>query len=96
MITDFNDYCIICNKPAEIHHIFKGVKHRSLATEDELVLPLCPEHHRGNMSVHQKKEMNVLCQIIGQLAYEKSKVAEGMTEKEARVDFTRRYAKSYL
>lgn len=96
MITDFNEYCIICNKPAELHHIFKGVKHRTLCTEDELLIPLCPDHHRGNLSVHNTKEMNVLCQIIGQLAYEKSKVAEGMLEAEARVDFTERYGKSYL
>ena len=96
MITEFNEYCVICNKPAELHHIFKGVKQRHLADEDELVLPLCAEHHRGNMSVHQKKEMNVLCQIIGQLAYEKKKVAEGMLEEEARVDFMQRYGKGYL
>ena len=96
MITDFNEFCIICNKPAELHHIFKGVKHRALCTEDELLIPLCPEHHRGNLSVHNTKEMNVLCQIIGQLAYEKSKVAEGMLEAEARVDFMERYGKSYL
>ena len=96
MITDFNEYCIICNKPAELHHIFKGVKHRALCTEDELLIPLCREHHQGNLSVHQTKEMNVLCQIIGQLAYEKRKCAEGMTEEEARRDFTSRYSKSYL
>ena len=96
MITEFNEYCIICGKPAELHHIFKGVKQRSLCTEDELLLPLCPEHHRGNMSVHQKKELNILCQIIGQLAYEKQKVYEGMLPAEARIDFTQRYSKSYL
>jgi len=96
MITAFNEYCIICNKPAEQHHIFKGVKHRHLADEDGLILPLCKEHHTGNMSVHQKKELNVLCQIIGQLAYEKKKCAEGMSEEQARREFMLRYGKSYL
>lgn len=96
MITEFNEYCIICGKPAELHHIFKGVKQRSLCTEDELLLPLCPEHHRGNMSVHQKKELNILCQIIGQLAYEKQKVYEGMLPAEARIDFIARYGKGYI
>ena len=96
MITAFNEYCIICNKPAEMHHIFKGNKQRASCTEDELLLPLCPEHHRGNMSVHQKKELNVLCQIIGQLAYEKKKCAEGMSEEQARREFMLRYGKSYL
>lgn len=97
MITEFNEYCIICGKPrTDMHHIFKGVKHRSLCTEDELLIPLCREHHEGNMSVHQKKELNVLCEIIGQLAYEKSACARGCTEEEARRGFMVRYGKSYL
>ena len=96
MITDFNEYCIICGKPAEIHHIFKGNKQRALCTEDELLLPLCSEHHRGNMSVHQKKELNILCQIIGQLAYERDRCAEGYTLEAARESFRQRYGKSYL
>ena len=97
IITKFDDMCIICNRPAtDHHHCLKGVKQRHLADEDGLILPLCKEHHEGNMSVHQKKELNVLCQIIGQLAYEKRKCAEGMTEEEARVDFMQRYGKGYL
>lgn len=97
MITDFNEMCIICNRPAtDHHHIFKGHKQRHLADEDELILPLCREHHEGNMSVHKKMELNVLCEIIGQLAYEKKKVAEGMLEAEARIDFMERYGRSYL
>lgn len=96
MITHYNNYCLICGKPAEIHHIFKGVKHRKLCTEDELLLPLCYEHHQGNMSVHSKKEMNILCQIIGQLAYERDKCAEGCDVDTARESFRNRYGKSYL
>ena len=96
MITNYGKYCLICGKPAEEHHIFKGVKHRSLCDADELTIPLCYEHHRGNMSVHKTKELNVLCEIIGQLAYEKSKVADGYTEEAARESFRMRYGKSYL
>lgn len=64
--------------------------------EDGLWVPLTPEHHEGKMSVHMNKEMKVLMHIIGQLAYEKHCVADGMTESEARETFRKRYGKSYL
>jgi len=46
--------CILCRQfgfkdtPAEIHHIrrFGGLR------ENTEVIPLCPEHHRGNTGVH--------------------------------------------
>lgn len=97
MITDYNDYCIICGKPrTDMHHCFKGHKHRHLADDDELLLPLCREHHEGKMSVHNNKEMLVLSQIIGQLAYEKERCLEGYGEEAARESFRIRYGKSYL
>lgn len=46
--------CILCYRlgygegtPAEIHHIRRGGKRSSAP-----VIPLCPEHHRGNSGVH--------------------------------------------
>lgn len=97
MITEYNDFCIICGKPrTDMHHCLKGHKQRHLAEEDELLIPLCQEHHTGNMSVHQRKELNVLCEIIGQLAYEKKKCAEGYGEAAARESFRIRYGRSYL
>ena len=46
--------CILCRQfgfkdtPAEIHHIrrFGGLR------ENAEVIPLCPEHHRGNTGIH--------------------------------------------
>lgn len=97
MITEYNDFCIICGKPrTDMHHCLKGHKQRHLAEEDELLIPLCQEHHTGNMSVHQRKELNVLAEIIGQLAYEKKKCAEGYGEAAARESFRIRYGRSYL
>lgn len=97
MITEYNDFCIICGKPrTDMHHCLKGHKQRHLADEDQLLIPLCQEHHTGNMSVHQRKELNVLCEIIGQLAYEKKKCAEGYGEAAARESFRIRYGRSYL
>ena len=97
MITKYTEYCVICGKPCvERHHIFKGVKQRRLADEDGLILSLCKEHHTGNMSVHQKKELNILCEIIGELAYEKKLCAEGYSEDAARDSFRLRYGKNYI
>ena len=97
MITNYNDFCIICGRPrTDMHHCFKGNKHRNLADADELLLPLCHEHHLGNMSVHKNKEMLVMSQIIGQLAYERDKCAEGYGVDAARESFLIRYGKNYL
>ena len=47
--------CILCraafgvkDSPAEIHHIRRFGSKRSTSP----VIPLCPEHHRGNSGVH--------------------------------------------
>lgn len=103
MITKFDDLCIICNRPAtDHHHCFKGTKQRHLADEDGLIIPLCKEHHLGNMSVHQKKELNVLCEIIGQLAWEREYLIKKYElpfddlSTECRTAFVERYSKNYI
>lgn len=93
MITEYEDYCILCNKPrTAIHHCVFGVGRRNLADEDGLTMPLCDSCHRA---IHQGK-MQTLSKIIGQLLYERNKCAEGMTVEEARESFRRRYFESYL
>jgi len=37
--------CLICEMPAEIHHVRRGQGKSQRASDDE-VLPLCPPHHR--------------------------------------------------
>lgn len=102
MITKYNNYCLICGSPAEHHHIFKGNKQRKLSDEDGLIIPLCKEHHTGNMSVHNKKELNILVEIIGQLAWERQWIITQTQfpfdeiSEEARDAFRCRYGKSYL
>lgn len=97
MITEYNDYCIICGSPrTDLHHIFKGHKQRHLADEDELVIPLCRVHHDAIHNGRHSMEFNLLCEIIGQLAYEKRKCAEGYGEGAARESFRIRYGRSYL
>jgi hypothetical protein len=49
--------CVLCRRlgyegtPAELHHPRTGVGAGRRAP-DEDVIPLCPEHHRGNSGVH--------------------------------------------
>jgi hypothetical protein len=49
--------CILCKHlgydgtPAEVHHIREG-QGMSQRASNFLVVPLCPEHHRGNSGVH--------------------------------------------
>lgn len=103
MITHYNDYCLICGRPrTDMHHCLKGNKQRRFADEDGLIIPLCKEHHTGIMSVHMIKELNVLCEIIGQLQFEKDYITK-KTElpfddlsEEAREAFRSRYGRSYL
>lgn len=35
--------CIVCQRPAEIHHVRKNGEGR----DDRKVIPLCPDHHRN-------------------------------------------------
>jgi hypothetical protein len=37
--------CIICRRPAEIHHLREGVG-KGQKSNHFRVIPLCPEHHR--------------------------------------------------
>jgi hypothetical protein len=48
--------CIVCGScDVEIHHVkTKTLKQR----DDDRTVPLCPEHHRGNGSVHKNPQMH--------------------------------------
>ena len=37
--------CLICGRPAEIHHVRMGV---GMGQRGKEVVPLCPAHHRQN------------------------------------------------
>lgn len=97
MITEYNDYCLICGRPrTDMHHIFKGHKQRHLADKDELMVPLCRDHHAAIHEGPYSKEFNLLFEIIGQLEYEKGLCASGMCPEMAREAFRARYGRSYL
>lgn len=95
IFTDDLDHCIICGAPAERHHIFGGAD-RKKSTEDGLILPLCPEHHRdGKNAVHINADMRRWTYILGQYAFESQ--YDGLAPKgTARELFRDRYGKNYL
>lgn len=108
IITKYDQYCIICSKPTvERHHFLGGTSKRKLADEDGVFAGLCPNHHNSSkMSVHQNKEMKVLSQQLGQLAWERYEAIKMISEtigvsvdkidEEIRVSFRKRYGISYL
>lgn len=94
MITKYFDYCFVCGKPkTDVHHLVFGNSKRKCADQDKLVAPVCREHHE---MFHNKKEMQVMSHVIGQLLYERDRCASGLTVDEARESFRRRYGISYL
>lgn len=91
MITKYEQYCVICGKPKDdIHHLVFGIANRKLSDEDSLTIPVCREHHE---LLHK---YSVISKIIGQLAYERDKCAEGYGVDAARESFRMRYGKSFL
>lgn len=98
-ITQFMDTCVICGKPAAWHHVLHGFGTRPKADEDGLILPLCPEHHQySDVAAHVNHTVDVLCEIIGELAYERNLLADGKATgvADARRQFSERYGKNYI
>lgn len=41
------DHCILCGDPdVAWHHMLEGVKNRRVSTNEKLIIPLCPKHHK--------------------------------------------------
>ena len=100
IITKYRKNCMFCGKPvASQHHFLFGRGIRNLAEEDGIKGPVCDECHttgRVTGRIHDNVMAEKMSKIIGQLAWEKRKVAEGMTEDEAREAFRKRYGGSWL
>ena len=43
--------CLICDDPANVHHIREG-QGMSMRANHFLVVPLCKSHHQGSFSIH--------------------------------------------
>jgi hypothetical protein len=68
--------CIICTEPAQVHHIRDG-QGMSQRASNWLVIPLCPEHHMGALSVHKtpKQFANIYGSELDLLALTLEKLA---------------------
>lgn len=100
ILTEYEEYCSFCGRPCfSEHHLLFGRGIRNLADQDGLTLPICEQcHTSGRLAdrIHDNPMAEKLSKMLGQLAFEKKKVAEGATEDYARIAFRRRYGCSYL
>lgn len=101
ILTKYTGYCMFCGKPTTIpHHFLFGKGIRGLAEEDGVKGPICSNCHTTGWPVYSRIHDNPmamkLSKMVGQLAWEKHKVASGMTEDDAREAFRKRYGVSYL
>lgn len=104
MITKYEQYCVICGKPATaVHHLVEGSNGRNKSEKFDMKCPLCAEcHNMTDNSVHFNSKMNAMSHIIGQLWFERNYILakhelpfEGLDE-EAREQFRKEFGKSYL
>ena len=100
ILTGYTEYCLFCGRPTTAtHHLLFGRGIRPLADKDGLTIPICDGcHNMGDKleRIHDNPMAEKMSKIIGQLAYEKYMVAEGLNEKQARENFRHRYGHSYL
>lgn len=100
ILTKYEGNCAFCGRPCfSEHHLLFGRGIRSLAEEDGIKVPICEQCHTSNKvneRIHDNPMAEKLSKMLGQLAFEKKKVAEGMTEEDAREAFRKRYGRSYF
>lgn len=100
IVTKYLDYCLFCGKPVECaHHLIFGNSSRQLADHDGLIIPACNRcHNMGSIPerIHENSMAEKMSKIIGQLSWEKKKIADGYDPDQAREMFRQRYKKSYL
>ena len=98
VVTDYMDYCFICGAPKEhTHHLIEGVANRQKSDKYKLIVPVCGNcHNMSKDSIHGNTKMDAMSKIIGQLAFEREEVANGLTKEQAREKFRKEFGKSYL
>lgn len=82
--------CAVCGRttaPLERHHVYFGVGNRRLSEEYNMVVLLCPEHHRGNTGVHRNRELDLKL---------KRQYQEVFEDEHPELDFRTVFGKSYL
>ena len=105
-ITEYEELCLICDKPAEhMHHTLSG-SDRKKSDKYKLLIPLCGNCHnlyKGDKplgwrcDVHGCSKLERLTKIIGQLSREEQIMEETKcTISEARKQFIQEFNESFL
>ena len=109
MITKYEQFCAICNRPAsEVHHLVYGTSGRNISDFEDLTVPLCQLCHR---KIHEGEKAKpndgfnrygVMSKIIGQACYERDYIIKKTelpfwnAQEEARESFRHLFGKSFL
>lgn len=104
ILTSDLEHCILCGRsPVNFHHIFGG-PNRDISTQDDMIIPLCWDCH---MRLHSEPSQQMRYRFMRE-AQEKweseyvDKYSDGSiqsyvcTSAAARMEFIKRYGKSYL
>jgi len=87
-IVEDMEHCVICGRPAQLHHIFFGTANRRKSDRYHLLIPLCMDHHTGERSPHQNREIDLAIKVWGQQFFEEN--------CGTREDFIREFGRTYL
>lgn len=78
--------CFYCGTTLNLerHHCIHGTAGRRIADKLGLTIWLCSEHHRGNYSPHQNRELDLRLKRFAQSCYEDKHSREEWMEKVGR------------
>ena len=78
--------CLLCGATygCELHHCIHGTAGRKIADKLGLTVWLCAEHHRGKVSPHQNRAIDLRLKRLAQTEYEKKHTREEWLEKVGR------------
>ena len=81
--------CFYCGTTLNLerHHVIHGTAGRRIADKLGLTIWLCSEHHRGNYSPHQNRELDLRLKRFAQSCYE---------DKHSREEWMQKVGRNYL
>lgn len=100
ILTKYTENCMFCGRPTNTeHHFLFGSGIKTIADRDNVKGPVCDFcHNMGPVTsrIHDNPMAEHLSKMLGQIAWEKHEVANGLSEDAAREAFRKRYGVSYL
>lgn len=75
------------------HHLISGNGRRKNSEKHNLKIPLCFECHER---IHDNPDILIFSKYVGQMIFERDRVAAGRTKEEARADFIKEFGKNYM